>query len=86
MIFMKKRIAHNNINIFHSHENKTQKNPQTYVSYLKTEKMEGKVLQENRKKKKINTYIVQISCLQEITICLSEIMHMSLFLQKKTIK
>ena len=57
MIFMKKRIAHNNINIFHSHENKTQKNPQTYVSYLKREKMEGKVLQENRKKKKINTYI-----------------------------
>ena len=50
---MKKRIAHNNINIFHSHENKTQKNPQTYVSYLKREKMEGKVLQENRKKKKI---------------------------------
>ena len=45
MIFMKKRIAHNNINIFHSYENKTQK-------------MEGKVLQENRKKKKINTYIV----------------------------
>ena len=42
MIFMKKRIAHNNINIFHSHENKTQKNPQTYVSYLKREKKEGK--------------------------------------------
>ena len=39
---MKKRIAHNNINIFHSHENKTQKNPQTYVSYLKREKKEGK--------------------------------------------
>ena len=58
MIFMKKRIPHNNINIFHSHENMTQKNPQTYVSYLKREKMEGKVLQENRKKKKINTYIV----------------------------
>ena len=55
---MKKRIAHNNINIFHSYDNKTQKNPQTYVSYLKREKMEGKVLQENRKKKKINTYIV----------------------------
>ena len=55
---MKKRIAHSNKNIFHSHENKTQKNPQTYVSYLKREKMEGKVLQENRKKKKINTYIV----------------------------
>ena len=58
MIFVKKRIADNNINIFHSHENKAQKNPQTYVSYLKREKMEGKVLQENRKKKKINTYIV----------------------------
>ena len=58
MIFMKKRIAHNNINIFHSYDNKTQKNPQTYVSYLKREKMEGEVLQENRKKKKINTYIV----------------------------
>ena len=58
MIFMKKRIAHNNINIFNSYDNKTQKNPQTYISYLKREKMEGKVFQENRKKKKINTYIV----------------------------
>ena len=55
---MKKRIAHNNINIFNSYDNKTQKNPQTYISYLKREKMEGKVFQENRKKKKINTYIV----------------------------
>ena len=58
MIFMKKRIAHNNINIFHSHENTTQKNPQTHIYiYREREKMEGKVLQENRKKKKINTYI-----------------------------
>ena len=30
------------INIFHSHENKTQKNPYIYVSYLKREKMEKK--------------------------------------------
>ena len=40
-IHEKKKIAHNNINIFHSHENKTQK-ILTYMSYIKEGKMEKK--------------------------------------------
>ena len=48
---MKKRIAHNNINIFHSHENITQKNPQTYISYLKREKNGGKSATRKQKEK-----------------------------------
>ena len=35
------------------------------VAHLKKEKMEGKVLQEERKKENIYTYL---SCLQDITI------------------
>ena len=37
---MKKRIAHNNINIFHSHENEMQKKSLNICIILKEEKME----------------------------------------------
>ena len=74
---MKKKIAHNNITIFHSHENKTQKISLIICIIFKEGKNGGKSATRKEKKKNITTYIVKISCLQEITICLSEMMDMS---------
>ena len=81
MIFMKKKkIAHNNINILHSHENKTQKKSlhvQVYVSYLKRKKWREKCHKKRERKRTSIPTLFRLPAFKKLQYEQSEMMEIS---------